>query len=511
MKPTSIALWATLLIPACAEGDATSLLQKPMRQSQRLHTQKGGVHLLETAHTIISKVNAGNDPNGCSAASDAARTALEEALPAIHEQLTHLSNQVQIAAQVVENCASERGDLAQQGIDLQELRANHQTCRLTENGLEDAVEVCQQYTELRNSLQNRCFSFPNDESGFPEAVQQGRDALDVAFNQAVLLREQCNAAREALASQHTECDSAQHQFENLYCVSRSDCAGVQACRVDTEASFGQMVEETQAALETLRGEYQVLKHVECLLGHADQALEQSTIVSGDTVSACSTDLASTDELTIDFPVFDAFSECPQPQSGDPQCPGFETQWQLVIKSNGDELLGFNSEYWTNSVLLNEQSPVAEAGNAKYAAFNDAPVTQIRLCMDSPEDNCFEHTLPSPQTSAHSLFSAGYIEDRTFDKEDLLSVLGESPQRDCPMDLPGFNTECPQNNRARFGFCNNVPDQPCSGRNAFPRDEDAALGIGLKGQESRAVGAGWTHFGINRQRGAVGKNMWLWVK
>jgi len=62
----------------------------------------------------------------------------------------------------------------------------------------------------------------------------------------------------------------------------------------------------------------VLKHVECLLGHADQALEQSTIVSGDIVSACS-DPASTDELTIDFPVFDALSECPQPHSGDPQC------------------------------------------------------------------------------------------------------------------------------------------------------------------------------------------------
>jgi len=47
-------------------------------------------------------------------------------------------------------------------------------------------------------------------------------------------------------------------------------------------------------------------------------LEQSTIVSGDIVSACS-DPASTDELTINFPVFDALSECLQPQSGDPQC------------------------------------------------------------------------------------------------------------------------------------------------------------------------------------------------
>jgi len=218
-----MALWAALLVPACADGDVTSLLQIPVRQSRQLQAQKGGVHLLETAHTIISKVNAGDDPSGCSVASDAARAALEEALPSIHEQHTHLANEIQIAAQAVANCASQGGDLAQQGIDLQDLRANHHTCRLTENGLEDGVEACQLYTELRNSLQNRCFSFPNDEGGFPEAVQHGRDELDVALNQALLLRGQCTTAREALASQHTECDSAQHRFEET-----TACTGLTA-------------------------------------------------------------------------------------------------------------------------------------------------------------------------------------------------------------------------------------------------------------------------------------------
>ena len=102
----------------------------------------------------------------------------------------------------------------------------------------------------------------------------------------------------------------------------------------------------------------------------------------------------------------------------------EPQWNLIVKSNGDETLGWSSSYWTNSVLLNEQSPVAEAGSAKYAAFNDAPFTQIRLCIDTPEDNCFEHTVASRYTSAQSLFSAGYIADDTLDRDaDLVDARG----------------------------------------------------------------------------------------
>lgn len=316
MKPKqSVALWAALfapacaVAPACADGDATSLLQKPVRQSPPLQVQKrGGVHLLETAQAIVSKVNAGDDPSGCGLASDAARAAVEEALPAIIQQLTHLSNQIQIAAQAVEACSSEGGNLAQQGIDLQSLRASHQTCRLTEHDLEGSIEACQQYTELRNSLGNRCFSFPNDEGGFPEALQQSWNELDVAFNQAVLLQEQCYTAREALTSQHAGCALAQHTFEENYCVYRSRCGDVQTCRANSEETYRQTAAEIQAALEGLHSEYQVLRHVECLLGHADHALEQSTIVSGDTVSACS-EPASTDELTIDFPALDAATTC----------------------------------------------------------------------------------------------------------------------------------------------------------------------------------------------------------
>jgi len=326
------ALFASLVVKAdCSllEEDTTSLLQRPVRRSQQLlQVQHKGAHLLETAHTIISKINAGDDPSGCGLASDAARTVVEETLPAIVEQVTRYGDQIRIAARTVTNCASQGGDLAQQGDDLETARADHQTCRLAQPGLEDGLEACRQYEALRNSVGNRCFTFPNDESDYPEAVQQAKDELNVAFDQAVLLRENCNSAREAIATEEADCEAAQLRFEEGYCTYRSVCTGVQECLANTEETYSETVAEIRAALETLYSEYQTIKHVECLLDHADQALEQSIIVSGEEVSACS-EPASTDALTIDFPTVDAVTTCESHIISRPPCTGefFEAEYR----------------------------------------------------------------------------------------------------------------------------------------------------------------------------------------
>ena len=59
-----------------------------------------------------------------------------------------------------------------------------------------------------------------------------------------------------------------------------------------------------------------------------------------------------------------------------------------------------------------------------------------------------------------------------------------------MQLPGFNVECRDNNRARWGYCANCPQQPC--QVADSDDTDATIGIGLTGQVTTVeMGAGWT--------------------
>ncbi len=66
-----------------------------------------------------------------------------------------------------------------------------------------------------------------------------------------------------------------------------------------------------------------------------------------------------------------------------------------------------------------------------------------------------------------------------------------------MQRPGFNIECDEHhkkefNRARWGYCNNCASQSCQGSD--DNDSDAAIGIGLSGQDTpNEMGAGWTNY------------------
>lgn len=79
--------------------------------------------------------------------------------------------------------------------------------------------------------------------------------------------------------------------------------------------------------------------------------------------------------------------------------------------------------------------------------------------------------------------------------------------------PGFNLECAANNRARWGFCANCPSQRCHEEG---EDADAAVGIGLTGQSSDPVGAGWTSYfasggGTCEASSTTHRDVWLWVE
>merc|ERR1712025_659072 len=89
-------------------------------------------------------------------------------------------------------------------------------------------------------------------------------------------------------------------------------------------------------------------------------------------------------------------------------------------------------------------------------------------------------------------------------------VGVSGHKACGMQRPGFNIECKDNNKARWGFCNNIPSQGC--QTADGNDADAAIGIGLKGQSTaKEMGAGWTqYFNNNNAKGMKYKKVWLSV-
>ena len=61
-----------------------------------------------------------------------------------------------------------------------------------------------------------------------------------------------------------------------------------------------------------------------------------------------------------------------------------------------------------------------------------------------------------------------------------------------MQRPGFNIECNDNNKARWGYCVNCQNQRCQLDEG--NDADASIGIGLQGQSTSVeMGAGWTEY------------------
>jgi len=292
------------------DADENTLLQ--MHKLNRRHRDRGA-QLMQTVQTIVSRVNTKQDPEGCAVASDAARAAVDAALPAIAEQHEHLQNEINIAANAVEVCASREIDglamVTQQGDALGSAREEHRGCRQTEHELQDGLAACQQYEDLRNSMGIEiCTPLPNDERGWVESMQRSRSQIDAALSQAEPLLESCERAREALANQQAECTAAQQWFEGGYCAYRSSCASLQVCRAAAEEEYLGLREEVQASLESLGSEFQVIKHVECLLGYADQALAENAIVSAESTAACSVP-ADASELVINFPELGALTTC----------------------------------------------------------------------------------------------------------------------------------------------------------------------------------------------------------
>lgn len=94
-----------------------------------------------------------------------------------------------------------------------------------------------------------------------------------------------------------------------------------------------------------------------------------------------------------------------------------------MQINKDSTFGYNSPYWTNAQLLNENSAITDNVNAKYATFLSTNFDIIRMCSGGPESNCASHFFDRVWNNAKELFSAGYIPESTLNQSQILNVLG----------------------------------------------------------------------------------------
>ena len=92
----------------------------------------------------------------------------------------------------------------------------------------------------------------------------------------------------------------------------------------------------------------------------------------------------------------------------------------------DSTFGYNSAYWTNDQLLNENSAITDNVNAKYQGFLSTSFKIIRMCSGDPDSNCTSHTFDQVWNNAKELFGAGYLREPSLDQSEILNVF--SPEK-----------------------------------------------------------------------------------
>ena len=99
----------------------------------------------------------------------------------------------------------------------------------------------------------------------------------------------------------------------------------------------------------------------------------------------------------------------------------------IMKIAGDNTFQYESPYWENDELLNEQSVWEEANiNAKYDTFLTVEFNTIKVCILNPFENCYSYTFKNKTfKSAKELFTSGFIrlnqsEEKEF-VDDITSV------------------------------------------------------------------------------------------
>ena len=188
-------------------------------------------------------------------------------------------------------------------------------------------------------------------------------------------------------------------------------------------------------------------------------------------------------------------------------------WTLIWKTAQNATFGYTSDYWTTNNVLAADDVNLNVGTSKFQGFNTLSLTSIKVCVTSPNTNCFSHTFSAPLSSALALFSGSWLNESitTSNYAEFNSVFESTQHRDCPPgQKPGFNVEGGENTRARWGLSSNHPSQAC--QNGASEDADGAIGIGLRDHTSQQASAGYTDQHIQLGNNAPSfKNAWLWIK
>lgn len=159
-------------------------------------------------------------------------------------------------------------------------------------------------------------------------------------------------------------------------------------------------------------------------------------------------------------------------------------WTPIMQISDDDVFQYSSSHWETTSVFND------GANIKYAAFNTRPFSSVKGCVVETNE-CVEFDLDRTYANAIDLFNGPARENYGIDQLAFDRVTGLSGRQNCEPSWSGFNVDCRDNNKVRWGYCVNLPNQPCQRLG----DSDGAVGFGLNGQDCCNMGSGYTNYAV----------------
>lgn len=159
-------------------------------------------------------------------------------------------------------------------------------------------------------------------------------------------------------------------------------------------------------------------------------------------------------------------------------------WTAIMQIGVNDVFQYDSEHWTTDSVYDDGESI------KYDAFNNLAFTEVKGCVVET-DECVQFTLDQTYPSATALFNGPMREAYGVDQDAFDRVTGLSGRQNCGPSWSGFNVQCRDNNKVRWGYCINIPSQSCQRLG----DSDGVIGFGLNGQDCCAMGSGYTNYAV----------------
>lgn len=310
------------------DSDGNSLLQA------RSLVRKGSAQTTDAEALLLSVQKVANSltknsatamtPDEVNTAVGAAASAVSGLVPTFAEQ--HNAAQHEIDTQFGEIEACHNSD--SHGTDARTNHAEslsthldnkHECDEAVASAIEAETRECDEWRTQANELSNvvpACSPSSTPEELTNIAISWA--PLGQQLASVVLQHSECQEATSVLEARERECTATTLAYEEAFCLHSFSCHMITNCHAHEVEMYTSMRADVEVGMAARQLQYRTVRQSECILELIMTSLRTSTPIDDDSLTSC--DDVSVDDLSIVFhDLPQAPAECPNPQSGDPDC------------------------------------------------------------------------------------------------------------------------------------------------------------------------------------------------